>query len=430
MFIDKAVIKLKSGDGGRGMVSFRKEKYIDKGGPDGGDGGDGGSIIFVGDDNISTLLDFKQQYQIKAEDGGDGFRRNQHGKNGQNKIVYIPLGTQVYCNDDLIADIRIKGQKEIIVKGGEGGFGNAHFKSSTRQAPRVAERGEPGEEMEIKLELKTIADVGLVGLPNAGKSTLLSVITNAKPEIADYQFTTLKPNLGIVKLKGGDGLAVADIPGLIEGAHHGRGLGDEFLKHVERTSVLLHLIDSSSDNIINDYKIIQNELNNYSGLDLSLKPKIVVLTKTDLVDEQWLDYQKNELSGINVNHAMGISSSAHKNLEELIALLANEVREAKKREQEELEEEGQNQDDIPTLSLSQDKIQDAWNVEKIGEKKFEISGDKITLFIRKTDFSNKFSVDRLVDIFTKKGIMHKLIKLGYQDGDNLFDKTGYRFNLR
>lgn len=431
MFIDRAIIKLRGGDGGRGMVSFRKEKYIDKGGPDGGDGGDGGSIIFIGDNNISTLLDLKQQHQIKAEDGGDGFRRNQHGKNGDNKIVYVPLGTQVYDRTDLIADIKLKGQQEIIARGGEGGFGNAHFKSSTRQAPRVAEKGEPGQELEIRLELKTIADVGLVGLPNAGKSTLLSVITNARPEIADYQFTTLKPNIGIVKLKNGDGMAVADIPGLIEGAHLGKGLGDEFLKHIERTSVLLHLIDSTSDNIVKDYQVINGELNNYSGLDLSLKPRIVVLTKTDLVDSQWLEYQKEELSNMGIEGVMDISSTSHKNLEQLVILLADKVSENKALEEAQVEDDmkSDQDQDVPTLSLSSHKMQDAWSVEKIGERDFKISGDKITLFIKKTDFSNKFSVERLEDIFAKKGLMHKLIKLGYKDRDNLFDETGYKFKL-
>lgn len=431
MFIDKAIIKLKGGDGGRGMVSFRKEKYIDRGGPDGGDGGNGGSVIFIGDSNISTLLDLKQQHQIKAEDGGDGFRRNQHGKNGDNKIVYVPLGTEIYHDNELIADIKLKGQEEVVAKGAEGGFGNAHFKSSTRQAPRVAEKGEPGEELEVRLELKTIADVGLVGLPNAGKSTFLSVVTNAKPEIADYQFTTLKPNIGIVKLKGGDGIAIADIPGLIEGAHQGKGLGDEFLKHVERTSVLLHLIDSTSDNILKDYQTIKNELKNYSGLDLNLKPQLVVLTKIDLADQEWLDYQIKILKKAGVDRVLAISSSAHKNIDELTLSLADQVRELKQKQAEvEAESNSEDDGDVPTLSLSQADMQDAWGVEQIGKKKFEISGDKMLLFVKKTDFENRFSVERLQDIFAKKGVMHKLAKLGYEDGDKLVaDGQEFKFKL-
>jgi GTP-binding protein len=429
MFIDKATIKLKGGDGGRGMVSFRKEKYIDRGGPDGGDGGNGGSIIFIGDNNISTLLDLKQQHQIKAENGGDGFRRNQHGKNGENKIVYVPLGTQIYHNDDLVADIKLKGQEEVVAKGGEGGFGNAHFKSSTRQAPKVAEKGEPGQELEVHLELKTIADVGLVGLPNAGKSTFLSVVTNAKPEIADYQFTTLKPNIGIAKLKGGDGIAIADIPGLIEGAHQGKGLGVEFLKHIERTSILLHLIDSTSENIVKDYQTIQNELKNYAGLDLSLKPQITALTKIDLVDQEWLDYQKAELNKAGVGDIATISSSAHQNIDELTLSLAKKVKQLKAEQAKiQAEEEAEDEDDIPTLSLGQNEMQDAWAVEQIGKKKFEISGDKMVLFVKKTDFENRFSTERLKDIFTKKGVMHKLIKLGYEDGDKLV-ADGLEFKL-
>lgn len=237
-FIDKASVTILAGDGGNGRLSFRREKFVDRGGPDGGDGGDGGSVVFVASRNQNTLAAFRYEKELHAKPGEAGSSRRKHGRSADDLRVAVPVGTVVVDEaGQLLADLAVDGQEAVLAKGGKGGFGNAHFVSSTRQAPRIVEKGEKGEQKYLQLELKMIADVGLVGLPNAGKSTLLSVISNARPEIADYPFTTLVPNLGVVDVEGGQGLLFADIPGLIEGAAEGKGLGDEFLRHVERTAV-------------------------------------------------------------------------------------------------------------------------------------------------------------------------------------------------
>ena len=254
MFVDTAKVIVMAGKGGDGAVSFRHEIYVDKGGPDGGDAGRGGDVVFVATDNLNTLIDFKYKPELKAKNGENGAKRNKRGKSGADLVVKVPVGTLIKRNDEIVADLSFNGQREIIAIGGDGGFGNAHFKSSTRQTPRLAENGEAGETYEAELELKLLADVGLLGLPNAGKSTFLSVVSNATPEIADYAFTTITPNLGVADVDG-TGLLIADIPGLIEGASEGKGLGDAFLKHVERTAVLLHLVDAYSNDIAKDYKV-------------------------------------------------------------------------------------------------------------------------------------------------------------------------------
>jgi GTP-binding protein len=281
MFVDKATTTVKAGDGGNGTVSFRHEKFVDKGGPDGGDGGDGGSVIFVASRNENTLANFRFQKELNAKDGETGGKRRRHGKNGNDLVVKVPVGTAIVSMDgEVIADFTVDDQQAVIAKGGRGGFGNAHFVSSRRQTPRIAEKGEKGEMLEAQLELKLIADVGLIGLPNAGKSTLLSVVSNAQPEIADYSFTTLTPNLGVVDVDNKDTILFADIPGLIEGAATGKGLGDEFLRHVERTAVLVHLVDAYQENVAEAYRIIQGELSAYK-VDLSSRPQIMVLTKIE-----------------------------------------------------------------------------------------------------------------------------------------------------
>ena len=331
MFVDVAKVFVKAGRGGDGIVSFRHEIYIDKGGPNGGDGGRGGDIIFKATENLNTLLDFRYKPELKAENGANGGKQNKHGKSGENLIVKVPVGTIVRKNGEIIADLTENNQEVVIAIGGRGGFGNAHFKSSVRQVPRIAELGEPGEEFEAELELKLLADVGLIGFPNVGKSTFLSVISNAKPEIANYEFTTLTPNLGVADVDQ-DSILIADIPGLIEGASKGKGLGDAFLRHVERTAVLLHLIDAYSDDIKNSYLTIRNELKSYSK-ELDIRPEIVAITKIEGLDQDIVDMQIDELKKVVSpgTKVMAISSMAHKGLKELLRELNKMKEKSKKR---------------------------------------------------------------------------------------------------
>lgn len=414
-FIDKATVTVKAGDGGTGIVSFRHEKFVDKGGPDGGDGGNGGNIVFVASRNQNTLANFRYQRELKADDGQPGGKTRKHGRNGNDLEVAVPVGTIVYNQDNLVvADLATDGERAIIAKGGQGGFGNAHFLSSVRQAPRIAEKGEEGETYEAKLELKMIADVGLVGLPNAGKSTLLSVISNATPEIANYPFTTLKPNLGVADVNG-TGLLFADIPGLIEGAAEGKGLGDEFLRHVERTAVLMHLIDAYQDDIAETYTTIQNELKAYK-IDLSTKPQIVVLTKIEALDDEIIADQMKELKKVvpKGTPLFAISAQAHTGLAELMRITKDMV--SKERERR-IEEEEEATEKIPRLTISNEQL--AWNVEKVAENRFIVTGRKIEKFGARTDFENEDGVQRIRDIMKKMGIMHALVRQGINPGDTI-----------
>ncbi len=300
MFIDQAKILVIAGNGGHGVVSFRREKYVPKGGPDGGDGGKGGDVIIQTDLNLHTLLDFRYRTKFKAESGKHGQGANKTGRSGQDLIIRVPLGTIIkdYDTEEILADLVEENQQVVVTKGGKGGRGNARFATSTNQTPRNAELGEEGESRQIVLELKLIADVGLVGLPNAGKSTLLSRLTAARPKIADYPFTTLAPSLGIVKYKEHYSFVMADIPGLIEGAHKGKGLGLDFLRHIQRTKVLVFLIEVISENIFHDYEILTNELNAYNS-ELMSRPSLIALTKADLTSS-------NQPHGIDQINRLGI----------------------------------------------------------------------------------------------------------------------------
>ena len=288
-FLDQAKISLKAGDGGSGSASFRREKYIEFGGPDGGDGGAGGSIIFTADRNLNTLVDFRYTQHFKAEHGKHGSKRNKTGANGKDLILKVPLGTQIYEEDNntLIYDFKKNKDKYLVARGGNGGLGNVRFKSSTNRAPRKKTNGKSGEEFWVWLQLKIIADIGIIGLPNAGKSSLLAAITRAKPKIADYPFTTINPNLGVAFYDNKE-VTLADIPGLVEGAHKGIGLGDKFLRHIERCKVLLHLIDLTSDDLEDNYLKIREELKAYSK-SLSLKKEIIFLNKSDLLESEEID---------------------------------------------------------------------------------------------------------------------------------------------
>ena len=285
-FLDQVKIYVKAGNGGSGSPSFRREKYIEYGGPDGGDGGKGGSVILKSERNLNTLIDFRYQQHFKAERGGDGSKKNKTGKGGKNLYLKVPVGTQIYEEDNktVIFDFKKENEEFVVAIGGKGGFGNTRFKSSTNRAPRKFTKGNSGEEFWIWLQLKTIADIGIIGLPNAGKSSLLASLTSANPKIANYKFTTLNPNLGVAIYDDKE-ITLADIPGLVEGAHAGTGLGIKFLKHVERCKSLLHLIDISQPDLFNAYKQIRNELKQYSS-DLLNKKELIVLNKIDLLEKK------------------------------------------------------------------------------------------------------------------------------------------------
>lgn len=414
MFADSANISVKAGDGGNGVVSFRHEKYIDRGGPDGGDGGKGGDIVFIANRNQNTLSSFRHEQEVRAKPGGAGSKRKKHGRNGQDLRVYVPVGT-VVSNEagEIVADLAIDGQEAIIAKGGKGGFGNAHFISSRRQAPKIAEKGEPGEGFVAHLELKMIADVGLVGLPNAGKSTFLSVVSNARPEIANYPFTTIVPNLGVADVDESQGLLIADIPGLIEGAAEGKGLGDAFLRHVERTAVLVHLIDAYQDDVAKAYKTISRELKAYK-VDLSARPQVVALNKIDGLDQEIIDHQLAALKAVvpKSTPVMAMSAATKTGVRDLLYKIKDIVNE-QRRKQEEIAEEAPT---VPVLTLADDV--NTWHVEK-HEDVFVVTGPKIESFAKRTDFNNPAGVERLRDIMQKTGIMHELVRQGIDAGNSI-----------
>jgi len=322
MFIDFAEIFVKAGDGGNGAVAFRREKFVPKGGPSGGNGGKGGDVIVQVDANLHTLLDFRYKRKYIAENGRNGLKSLKDGKNGSNLIIKVPKGTLIIENvsGKAIMDLNEKDSSFTLAKGGRGGKGNSNFATATNQTPRYAQSGKIGAEKSISMELKLIADVGLVGLPNAGKSTLISRISSARPKIADYPFTTLKPNLGIVNYKDYSSFAIADIPGIIEGAHLGKGLGHEFLKHIERTQLLLIMIDSTSGDIIADFDILLLELNNYSN-HLFKKKKLVGLSKADLISKSELDELKSKLTESIDQNVIIFSAVSGYNIQELLDLL-------------------------------------------------------------------------------------------------------------
>lgn len=412
MFVDKAIVTVHAGDGGDGKVSFRHEKYIEKGGPDGGDGGDGGDVVVVASNSENTLSKFRYEKRIKAPDGLPGEDRRKHGKSGEDLRVPLPVGTVVTVDGQIYADLTYPGQEVVIATGGKGGFGNAHFVSSTRQAPRVAEKGETGDNFEAVFELKSIADVGIIGLPNAGKSTFLSVVSNARPEIANYPFTTLVPNLGVVPIDKENSLLMADIPGLIEGASKGKGLGDEFLRHVERTKVLLHLVDAYQDDITGAYKTIMNELKAYSK-ELAKRPQIVAITKIEGLDDEIVADLTSQLKKkvAKSTKVMAISALNKSGVKELLYELLKIADEAKK-----IEIASAPKQEIPIIRPEFDD--QAWKVEKT-ENGYLVTGRKIERFASKTRFDNDFSMQRLRDIFKKMGIARELRRQGAKAGDTI-----------
>ena len=331
-FLDLAKVYLRSGSGGNGCISFRREKYIEYGGPDGGDGGGGGDVWAEAVDGLNTLIDFRYQQHFFAENGRPGAGRQRTGRDGEDIVLRVPVGTEILDEDEetVIADITELGQRVLLAKGGNGGWGNLHFKSATNQAPRRANPGQAGIERTIWLRLKLIADVGLLGLPNAGKSTFLAATSNARPKIADYPFTTLHPNLGVVGVDGRE-FVVADIPGLIEGAHEGRGLGDLFLGHVERCAVLLHLVDGSSGTLLEDYDTIVNEINQY-GAGLADKPRVVVLNKVDTMDDEERTFLREELEERAGGKVLLMSGASGEGTTEVLRALRSHIDEKRLRD--------------------------------------------------------------------------------------------------
>ena len=416
MFIDKARIFVKSGDGGNGAISFRREKYVPLGGPDGGDGGNGGSIILEVDTNMTTLLDFTYKRKYSAERGQDGGTSKCFGKKGEDLIIKVPMGTVVREEESnkIIADLAHPGDRCIVCKGGNGGKGNVHFVTPTRQAPHFAEPGMPGEEMFIRLELKLLADVGLLGFPNVGKSTLLSTISKAKPKIANYHFTTLKPNLGVVALPGINPFVIADIPGIIEGASEGVGLGLEFLRHIERTRLLIHVVDISGiegRDPIDDFIKINEELKKYS-VKLWDRPQIIAANKSDMLyDEEVFTNFKERLKEMGYDKVFKISAATMSGVEELIKVAAEELSKIPVVDLEISEDEMY----IPEEKRFTYEIR----VEDYEEdsKVYIIEGTFVDRLLLAVNIHDPDSLRYFHKVLMKKGIMTELREMGIKDGD-------------
>lgn len=413
-FIDQANVSVQAGDGGNGRVSFRHEKFISRGGPDGGDGGHGGDVVFKASNNSNSLAFFRYTKKLQAESGQAGGNKKKHGKSGEDLIVIVPVGTEARDSEgNVVADLVTDGQTEVVALGGKGGFGNAHFVSSRRQAPNFAEKGEPGESKQLELELKMLADIGLVGLPNAGKSTLLGALSAAKPKIADYPFTTLNPSVGVVDVDKGSSLLFADIPGLIEGAADGKGLGHDFLRHIERTSVVVHVIDAYNDNISQAYETIRKELNAYSG-ELAKRPEIIAINKIEGLDNEITADLVASLKRVvkpKTTPILLISAKSGLGLRELVHAASQAKAKALTKKSKQAQPE-----------LYQYRLEEngkAWQVNKTAKGTFEISGEQIESFARRTDFNNDQAVARLLDILRKRGVIHSLIKQGIKPGDKI-----------
>jgi GTP-binding protein len=409
MFFDEAKIYVKAGDGGDGVIAFRREKYVPRGGPAGGHGGKGGDVILEADPHLNTLIHFKKRSHFKAERGEHGGGKNMAGAMGQDTLIPVPLGTVARHAETgaLVADLVEPGQHVVVAHGGRGGRGNTSFKSSTNQAPKIAERGLPGQALWLTLELKLIADVGIIGVPNAGKSTLLSVVSAARPKIADYPFTTLQPNLGVVELDNRD-LVMADIPGLIEGAHEGAGLGHQFLRHIERSRLLVHLLNGAALDPLADFDQINEELRRFSP-KLAEKPQIVVLNKIDLPETQahWPAVQaRAKALGLE---AMHISAVTGQGVPALVAKLFERL--------DQLPREQLFAEEIPVFTLAQDP--NFFEIEKLSQG-WRVTGPKIEQLARQTYWDTDEGVQRVYRILEKMGVHQALQEVGVEPGDTVF----------
>ena len=409
-FIDKAKIKISSGKGGNGVVAWRREKFVDKGGPAGGDGGKGGSVYLIADEGLSTLLDFTYRSIFKADNGENGFKKSMHGKSAKDLYIKVPTGTIVkdLKTGNIIADLTEHNQTVLVAQGGRGGRGNTHFCTPQNRAPQYCEPGEPGIERELQLELKLLADVGLLGFPNAGKSTFISRVSAAKPKIADYPFTTIVPNLGVVRKSDGDGYVIADIPGLIEGASEGIGLGHDFLRHVERCRFLLHIVDGTEENPIQNYKIINEELKKYSE-KLSKLYQIVAINKIDAINEERQNELVKEFENLGVKPFL-ISAVTGENLQQIkneIELKVNTIEKPESEVTVTEDTEATNNDD------------GFWDVQKIKKDTYLVTGGRIIRISQVTDSRSTEQIIRFQNIMIGMGIMDELKRLGIQNGDTI-----------
>ncbi len=415
MVIDYVKISVKAGDGGDGAVSFRREKYIAAGGPDGGDGGKGGDVYFKVDSNTSTLLDFKYKKKFKAEDGKRGEGSRKIGKSGQNLYISVPKGTIIKDVDKnvIVADLSEDGQEFLIAKGGKGGRGNAQFATPTRQVPNFAEQGKKGAEKNLELELKMLADVGLVGFPNVGKSTLISIVSSAKPKIANYHFTTLDPSLGVVRPKTGEPFVMADIPGIIEGASDGVGLGIRFLKHVERTRLLLHVLDAAGTegrNPVDDFNKINKELKSYSKI-LADKEQIVVANKMDVANDKKLIEEIEDMCKKNNLKLFKISAATREGIDDLIEYIAQKLKDIPKEDIVEVDEMYGVEDEI---------VDQEWNIEvqtRKDGKYYIVYGAPIERLMSKVNIFDVESRQYMQKILNQIGVMDKLREMGIKPGD-------------
>lgn len=407
MFLDYAQVNVQAGRGGDGRVSFHRTRHNPKGGPDGGDGGRGGDVIVQASHNSHTLSNYRVKKLWRAIDGQAGGANQRSGKNGESLTLVVPPGTIVRHGDDILADLTEDGQTAVVARGGSGGRGNTHFKSSTYQAPKFAELGLPGDTAELVFELKLIADVGLVGLPNAGKSTLLAVVSSARPKIADYAFTTLTPNLGVVRYHDQE-LVFADIPGLIEGASEGKGLGDAFLRHVERTRVLVHLVDATDSNITESYTAIRKELASYSE-KLANKPSVVVLSKSSYLLEDELKEKRTVLAAaadIKTSEVVVISAQEHVGIDELLAITMRVITEVPLQEAAEDEQII----DVPVESVVD------WYLEPEADDRFVLKGVVADRWVGRTNFQQDQAVERLRRAMSRAGVFRRLKQLGAPEG--------------
>lgn len=414
MFVDKAKIHIKAGDGGNGRISFRREKYVPNGGPDGGDGGKGGDIIFIVDENMRTLMDFRYKRKHAAGNGNDGEDNNSFGKSAEDLYIKVPQGTIIRDAETgaMLADLKNPGDQVIAAHGGRGGKGNWHFATPTRQAPRFAQPGEKGEAREVEMELKLLADVGLVGFPNVGKSTFLSIVTSAKPKIANYPFTTLVPNLGVVDLGEGRSFVIADIPGLIEGAHSGVGLGHDFLRHVERTKVMIHILDTSGlegRDPLTDFDKINEELKRYSER-LSKKPQVVACNKMDIPEAEENFKKVSEALTQKGFEVYAISAATRQGIEPLMNRVYN-LLETLKDVEEPVEE-------ISELLYHKNTNDKPFNIKK-EDGVFIVEGDLVEQLLASVNLDDNDSVKYFQKVLRKRGIVDELKQLGVKDGDTV-----------